>query len=79
VTKGRPAKNRAAAVAWLLQQPWFGDWVAAPSYRGQRGSWRKVADGVRDAGIYSRNCGTIDIPVDRIVTEALAIRRAGRP
>lgn len=71
---GRPPLKRQAAAGWLANQPWFAAWTLVPTYRGERRAWRQIADAVRDAGFFSANTGTIDVPVAKIVTEAMALR-----
>lgn len=73
-TRGRPARSRSAAVSWLAEQPWFSDWSLVPNYRRTRREWKRIADAVRDAGFYSFNTQTIDVPVETIVTQAMELR-----
>lgn len=73
--RGRRPVQRDAAAQWLAQQPWFRGWRLVPRYRGNRREWRQIADAVRDAGFYSVLTGTIDVPVEKLVTQALSLRR----
>lgn len=86
--RGRPPINRIAAAAWLATQPDLLQlataditYISVGTGRPQdykNWEWRRIAEGLQDAGFFSVSTSVMRIPVQEIVTRALVIRAAAK-
>lgn len=66
-------KRRAAQIRWMLaHRELWQDLDAEGLYMRNRGTWRAIANGLKDAGLIARSTGTIDVPVGRLIAGARA-------